>query len=101
MKLATTNNDFFQAFKNQNSVTIEGLFQFYNTIEPGLKRATVNWRVYHLVKRGLLKRIGRGIFSLGHEATFRPLADKTVKNIYSKLKKNFHSSPPAYGVLLQ
>ncbi|MFZ2397637.1 MAG: type IV toxin-antitoxin system AbiEi family antitoxin domain-containing protein [Smithella sp.] len=54
-----------------------------------MKRATVNWRIYNLVQQGLLKRIGRGIYSLGKGICFLPVLDKKQKSIFSQIKKKF------------
>jgi hypothetical protein len=46
--------------------------EFYKKFEPGILKPTVNWRVYELVNRNILERIGKGKFRLGAGNTFIP-----------------------------
>ncbi len=65
------------------------MFEFYQTIEPYVKKSTVNWRIYNLVQLGILKRIGRGKFILGNQATYVPNIPPKLKTLNKKLKKQF------------
>ncbi len=47
----------------------------------------MNWRIFNLVKQGHIKRMGRGLFSLGEKINFEPLTDKQLLKINSLLKK--------------
>lgn len=49
----------------------------------------MNWRVYSLVKMGLLNRIGRGKFIIGEGKKFIPEISPKLKAIQRKLKKEF------------
>ncbi|MGM0582868.1 MAG: DUF6577 family protein [Bacteroidota bacterium] len=63
------------------------MFEFYRTIEPYIKKSTVNWRIYNLVQLGIIKRIGRGQFMLGDQTTYVPDIPPKLKNLNNKLKK--------------
>lgn len=57
--------------------------------EPQIKIATVNWRIYDLVQRGVLNRVGRGKLALGEGKIYLPEISAKIKSIHSKLKKEF------------
>jgi hypothetical protein len=63
--------------------------QFYEGFEPTAKATTVNWRVYALIQSGVLSRVGRGKFTLGKSRIFIPLLTTRIKNIYTRLHKQF------------
>ena len=63
--------------------------RFYRTLDPQIKSTTINWRIYALVQKGVLIRIGRGKFSLGPGTVFIPGISNKLKTIHAKLKKEF------------
>ena len=78
-----------QVFKDIQSFNTKDLVDFYRSKEPELKTTTINWRIYSLVQKGVLTRIGRGKFSLGYNEIFIPEINSKLKTIHSKLKKEF------------
>jgi hypothetical protein len=58
-------------------------------LAPSIKRSTINWRVYTLVQKGILKRVGRGEFTLGFNKNFFPEISPRMKSINNKLLKEF------------
>lgn len=63
--------------------------EFYRTLDPEVKKTTVNWRVYNLVQEGILNRIGRGRFTFDKKDVYTPeLSDKQI-SIYKKIKSDF------------
>lgn len=63
--------------------------KFYRTIEPGIKKNTVNWRIYNLVQEGVLNRIGRGKFTLGKGNAYIPEISSKLAAVYKKIKSDF------------
>ncbi|WP_316928858.1 DUF6577 family protein [Nafulsella turpanensis] len=47
----------------------------------------MNWRVHHLVNKGVIQRIGRGLFKIGKEVEFVPAAGRREIRIYNQLKR--------------
>lgn len=74
------NNEYFQ---------VEDLFAFYQSFEPTIAKSTVNWRIYSLVKTGIIKRIGRGKYKCGNENAFIPQIMQKALKINSFMKTNF------------
>jgi len=76
-------------FADSRIITTADLYNSYKAVEPAIKKATVNWRIYELVKTGRLQRIGRGKYFLGTEVKYIPeISPKEIK-ISNLLKKEF------------
>lgn len=65
------------------------LFNFYKIGEPDIERSLVNWRVYDFVKKGVLKRMGKGLFKIDDSETYSPTIDDKTKKIFNEIAKNF------------
>lgn len=77
-------------FRDQTTVSIEELYQFYKDKEPSLPRSTLRWRIHELNNKGVLSRVKRGVYNLGSEVRkWKPEISKEVKTIESKLQKEF------------
>ena len=76
-------------FEHKEEVCLSDFFNYYKEKEGDIPAATVNWRIYDLVQKGILKRIGRGIYSLGktQEFTFE-ISNKSMK-VAQKITKDF------------
>ncbi|MBK9464425.1 MAG: hypothetical protein IPN56_06420 [Chitinophagaceae bacterium] len=59
-------------FTSAEVITTSDIVRFYKKLEPGILKSTVNWRVYELVNRNILERVGKGKFRLGSGNTFIP-----------------------------
>ena len=68
---------------------MEDLRLYFKTNEPNLSDATINWRVYDLVKSSVLRRTGRGLFELGSVSQYLPELDTRAIKISKHLQKNF------------
>lgn len=78
-----------QYFKDRASFTTIDVFDYFAKMDPDIKRATVNWRIHQLVRQGSLKRIGRGMYSLGQAHSFLPVPTKKQRTISARIKKQF------------
>ncbi len=77
-------------FKAKKCFETKDVTAFYRQYEPEIQQATINWRIYTLVKQKLINRIGRGKFMLeGSQINFIPEVSTKLKTIQSKLKKEF------------
>lgn len=76
-------------FKNYSVFKTSEVIDLYSKIDPKIKRSTINWRVYALVQKGILKRVGRGEFTLGVNKNFFPEISPRMKSINNKLRKEF------------
>lgn len=76
-------------FKDEDLFENREIVEFYKQFEKNVKPTTVNWRIYELVKTGILQRIGRGKFKLGEGKNYLPKITTKTKSIYNKVKKEF------------
>ncbi len=78
-----------ESFEKFESFRTNDIAVFYSEFESNLKQSTLNWRIYDLVEKGVLERIGKGSFKLGKNNLFIPLLDKKNKILYNKIKSEF------------
>ncbi len=78
-----------EAFTKSEAFTTSDIFQFYQQFEPEMLKSTVNWRVYELVNRGVLERIGKGRFRLGSGTLFTPDLNTKHFKISAAIKLKF------------
>lgn len=76
-------------FKTKESFKSKEIADFFKTFEPNLSQTTINWRIFSLVHKGVLKRIGRGNFALGKMNVFIPEITAEQKSLHKKIKKEF------------
>jgi len=89
MEVIKNTENFLQYFERKESFTTKDVYDFFLRKEHEINRATVNWRIYHFIQQGLLKRIGRGIYTLGKANCFSPALHKKQKDIFFQVKKQF------------
>ncbi|MEB2773769.1 DUF6577 family protein [Algoriphagus sp. D3-2-R+10] len=54
-----------------------------------MKKTAVNWRIYTLVQKGILNRVGRGRFSLSKGEVYTPALSSKLNSVYKKIKVDF------------
>ena len=89
MRIKRDKDTLSQHFQDRESFTTNDVSDFFAKTDPDIKRATVNWRIYELVRQGSLKRIGRGMYAPGKADCFLPVLTKKQQIISSRLKKHF------------
>lgn len=78
-----------QLFIQQQVITNTDILSLYKEKEPMILEATVNWRIYHLVQKGVIQRIGRGKYREGEPQFFSfELSARTVRT-GKLIKKEF------------
>lgn len=78
-----------QYFKSQKALSSQDLAIFYQKSEPNIKETTINWRIYELVKMGILERISRGHFRIGQMKPFAPEPSKQLSKLYKDITSQF------------
>jgi len=82
-------DDFKNYFKTINQFYGFEIFEYFKKKEPDIPRTTVNWRIHHLIKKGVLNRVSRGLYSLGNEKIFIPKLTPESKIIGMQMESNF------------
>ncbi|HNP08405.1 MAG TPA: hypothetical protein PKN99_12310 [Cyclobacteriaceae bacterium] len=62
---------------------------FFRNLEPKIKDTTLNWRIYELVRQGILERISRGQFRFGEMKVFTPSPAKTLIKLNREISLHF------------
>lgn len=65
------------------------MVDFHRKFEPEIPRAKVNWRVYELVKQGILERVGKGKFKVGKSKLYQPEITTKLFKINKSIRTNF------------
>lgn len=62
---------------------------WFRESEPELKDSTINWRVYVLVKDGVLSRVSKGVFKVGESHSYNHTVDAKLKKLAKGIGKQF------------
>jgi len=79
-------DNFEKYFKDKDVFETTDIAKFYHSAD---KPKITNWRIYSLVQRGVLQRVGRGRFCLGKTKTYIPEILPKLQSIYKKINKEF------------
>ncbi len=56
-------------FKNKIEFTTSDVRVFYQKHQKDIKNSTVNWKIYHLVKEGVILRKKIGLYQINNKRT--------------------------------
>lgn len=76
-------------FAQNGIITTSEVVDFYKKFDPEIPRTTVNWRVYQLVKQGVLDRVGKGKFKMGKSKIYQPDLTNKLFKINKSIQINF------------
>ncbi|MFN8256031.1 MAG: DUF6577 family protein [Bacteroidales bacterium] len=62
---------------------------FFENYQDEINPTTLKTRIYRLINKGIIKRSGTNLFTLGNEKIFTPGIDKQIKSLHKKLKVQF------------
>jgi hypothetical protein len=78
-----------QAFAPNCVFTSSDILRFYKKFEPKTPKPTVNWRVYEMVNRNILERVGKGKFRLGSGTIYIPELNTKHFKVSATIKTKF------------
>jgi len=82
-------DDLIKHFKDNNVIEMSDIVEFYRVADKKIKSTTIRWRVYSLVQKGILQRVGRGKFCFGKSTNYFPEESLKLKSIYNRIITNF------------
>jgi len=82
-------NDLKNSFDSIENFKTSDIVLFFRNNEPKLSQNAINWRIYNLVQKGILERIGKGVFRLGQNRLYIPEISSKQKNIYNAMFSKF------------
>ncbi len=75
--------------KTHDHVTTSEAFALFKRHNPEIKKSTVNWRLYELVQRGMIRRAGRGLYVSGQKDDYCPFISDEVKALSQSIRSSF------------
>jgi uncharacterized protein YwgA len=76
-------------FKDAESFSIDELYLFYKEFDDTITMNGVRIRVTKMVKSGILKKLGGGLYSFHKKGEYSPEVSNKLKTIYKTLNKKF------------
>jgi len=80
---------FEQYFENKDVITFQDIRNYYCANELEIPYTTVNWRIYKLVRLGILQRVGKGLYQYGKTTIYVPPINSKMLKIELFLQKRF------------
>lgn len=65
------------------------LLVFLQKLYPDTVNSTLRWRLYDLKNRGIIKQIGRGIYSLNRKTDYSPELNPFLRKLYKIVRDSF------------
>jgi len=84
-----SNDAVINHFKSQQIIDLANLTSFIQSQIPDISEATLSWYIHQLHKQNIIKRIGRGQYTINSNQDFTPEIPKKLENLYKKVKKEF------------
>lgn len=82
-------NKLKECFGDKENFKTSDISNFYRSLEPDVKQATINRTVYSLVIKGVLERKGRRVYKIGKTTVFVPHLDNKTNSIYMNILSEF------------
>ena len=83
------NEDFIAYLGGKKIFDVSDVCQFFSKLEPDISHSTVDWRIYTLVQKGIMKRVGRGRYCLGKANLFQPELSPQMIEVARYIRKEF------------
>ena len=83
------NDEIIQHFMPMGLFKTSDIAAWFRESEPDLKDSSINWRVYVLVKDGVLSRVSKGVFKIGESRSYNPVVDAKLKKLAKTVGKQF------------
>lgn len=76
-------------FVNKPVITKRELIEYFDQHEIGFNHNTINWRIFDLKKKNLLKKITRDLYTLTTTNTYTPPYSQTLSQITTLIAANY------------
>ena len=89
MERMMQNDELIQHFMPIGLFKTSDIAAWFRESEPELKDSSINWRVFVLVKDGVLSRVSKGVFRIGENHSYNPVVDAKLKKLAKTIGKQF------------
>lgn len=80
-------NELKSTFSNNLIVEKSDVENFYKSIDADINLSTIDGRIFELIKKGVLFRIGRGKYSFHEKQAFQPQLENSLIKLSTLIKK--------------
>jgi hypothetical protein len=84
-----SDNNIKTLFTQKPHVKTTELLGFLENIYPGTNEASLRWHIHKLKDQGIIKQLGRGLYSLNSKPGFDPSISTTLRKLYNETARNF------------
>ena len=81
--------NFKEYFSSKNEIAQTDIFNYYSKYKKELSKELARKRTGFLVKQGVLKKIGKGLYALGTEKNYNPILEAAIVKLHKKLHKKY------------
>jgi hypothetical protein len=81
--------DIRNSFPVDRIFSIDDLRELYRRADMFANDNTIKSRIHHLVKMGVIRRVGRGRYMLGEEVFFIPTISPKNRSVYNYIKRDY------------
>lgn len=85
----TLENNIKDLFSNKPLLRTSEILRFLQRTYPGVGDATLYWRLSELRDKGLIRRLGRGIYALNQNPEYSPGLSTVLKRLHGVVKNGF------------
>lgn len=82
-------NELKSFFSEKETFSTKDLESFLRNENPDISNATINWRIRQHVEKGIIKRIGHGVYSTGEARKYVPHLDQVHAELFHELTSDF------------
>ena len=80
---------FVDYFESKESFGLQDIKDYFQRFKKDISRTTLDWWIYELKQRGILYRVGRGLYSFQEPIFFNPSIEKELIKLHGWLVKEF------------
>ena len=82
-------DDLKKSFESIENIKTSDIVLFFRNYKSELTQNSINWRIHNLVQKGILERIGKGVFRVGQNRLYIPEITSKQKTIYNTISSKF------------
>ena len=79
-----------EVFQNRRYFDRKELLDFYRRYEPGVKEGTIDWRIYKLRSKNIIKPVKRGVYTISGKPDYLPQISSQQVKIARKITRHFN-----------
>ncbi len=78
-----------EKFQKRDTFNRKELSEFFRSFEPDLKEGTLAWRIHNLQNKNIIITVKRGVYTISHKPTYKPVLSSELIKLTKKIQENF------------